>query len=253
MKSMCASNCPPITPADPALPSAAGVLIVDDDALFREATRRLLHAMRKELPLRIFDADSGRAATLALAKEDVDCVLLDYQMPGGSGLEWLQVIQASRPDMAVIMVTGAGDERIAVEAMKNGATDYLVKGAISPDALQRAILNALQRRKMAETIQKQQAELLEAERYRVMIESLGAACHHLGQPATVILAYLELMQRKESSPEIRTMLDDCRDAALSMAEILDKLRNVSAYRTVPYLPKRAGEPSRLDERILQIE
>jgi DNA-binding NtrC family response regulator len=218
MKSTSALCCPPVAVDSPALPAQplptdACLMIVDDDASFRDGTRRLLHTMRTELPLRIVEADSGRAAVAALQNGDMDCVLLDYQMPGGTGLEWLQVILAARPAVVVIMATGVGDERISVEAMKRGATDYLVKGSISPDTLQRAIMNALQTRRMRETIRRQQDELLESERHRVMIESLGAACHHMGQPATVILAYLELMRR------MRDALERGEFAAFARAEL----------------------------------
>jgi signal transduction histidine kinase len=98
----------------------------------------------------------------------------------------------------------------------------------------------------------QKQELLAAERQRVMIQSLGAACHHLGQPVTIITGYLEMMRRKEQSPEMREMIDNCVKAAESLGEILDRLRRVSEYRTVPYLPTVSDGPVRGDERILEI-
>ena len=94
--------------------------------------------------------------------------------------------------------------------------------------------------------------LLEAERQRVMIESLGAVRHHLGQPITVIKAYLEFMDRKETSPEWRRMIEECLHAADAVADILQRLRRVVAYQTELYLPGRSAPPTGGAERILKI-
>jgi len=228
------------------------ILIVDDDPSFRSGLARVFHALRNTLVTETFEAENGEKAVQALALRPVDCILLDYHMPGGTGLQWMSVVREKQPDAAVIMVTGAGDENIAVQAMKSGAIDYLVKGSITPESLHRAVLNAIQKREMAKLIQQQQKDLLDAERQRVVIESLGAACHHLGQPATVITTYLELMRRKEQSAEMLEMIENCAKAARSMEEVLARLRSVSEYRTVSYLPQADGKPTRTDERILRI-
>lgn len=88
-----------------------------------------------------------------------------------------------------------------------------------------------------ETIQNQTDSLLAAERQRVMIESLGAACHHLGQPATVITAYLDMIQREGGTEETSEMIAECRQAAISIAHILHRLQSVAEYRTVPYVSR----------------
>jgi len=98
----------------------------------------------------------------------------------------------------------------------------------------------------------QHEKLLAAERHRVMIESLGAACHHLGQPATVISAYLQMMKRKERDPELQDMISKCILAANSMADILKQLMHVSQYRTEPYLASNGNDDCHHDETILKI-
>jgi len=89
----------------------------------------------------------------------------------------------------------------------------------------------------------------EAERRRVMLESLGAACHHLGQPATVLLANLGIMNRKISDKheEIRPMITSSLEAAVSLSEILHKLNATNEYKTTSYLERRdeEGESSRI--------
>ncbi len=212
------------------------ILIVDDDASFRHGVKRQLSMVRAGPVFEAVEASSGAEAMEILKTRKMDCVLLDHGMPGGSGLDWLSKILQLGGHSAVIMVTGAGSEEIAVKAMKHGVMDYLVKGSITPESLEHAILNALEKIAMKKTIAVQQQKLLDAERHRVMIESLGAACHHVSQPVTVINAYLELMKRQEKSPELQDMINNCEEAAGRIGKILDRLREVSAYRTEPYLP-----------------
>jgi len=85
------------------------------------------------------------------------------------------------------------------------------------------------------TIETQTEALLDAERQRVMIQSLGAACHHLGQPATVISSYLQITLGMELPPKVRPMLEECRTAAEAVAAILERLQRLTVYRTEPYL------------------
>lgn len=89
-------------------------------------------------------------------------------------------------------------------------------------------------RQMLETIGKQSAEIVAAERQRVMLESLGAACHHIGQPMTVLSLYLTRMRDAHEGDEEGKELKACLDAVESISIILRKLTHVSEYRTVPY-------------------
>ncbi len=89
-------------------------------------------------------------------------------------------------------------------------------------------------REMRDTIEKQSVELVDAERHRVMLESLGAACHHIGQPATVLRMYIAMLRDEVADAGMHEKLDACMASIEAISEILDKLRHVSAYRTVPY-------------------
>jgi CheY-like chemotaxis protein len=103
------------------------------------------------------------------------------------------------------------------------------------------------------TIEAQTETLIETETRRVMIESLGAACHHIGQPATVINTYLSMMRRRETRPEMQAMIDECQKASDDLANILEKLMNVTKYQAESYLPTDDSSPTRSDETILKID
>jgi len=228
------------------------ILMVDDDEDYRESMRRLLWTVNESFPVRVLEASDGAQAIEALRKEHVDCVLLDHRMPGGSGVDWISQFLVADSYLPIVMVTGQGDEATAVNAMKQGAMDYLVKGSISAEDLQRAITNAVDKMAMRRTVEKQREALLIAERHRVMIESLGTACHHLGQPMTVVTMCLDVMKRQKWGPKVQELVDKCETAVEAVNDILRKLQTVSTYRTEPYLPAGEGGTPRSDERILSI-
>jgi DNA-binding response OmpR family regulator len=76
-----------------------------------------------------------------------DCILLDYNLPDLSGDELLQIVieSAELPAYPVMMLTGKGNERLAVRSLLGGAQDYIVKDGLTPEALIRALGNAVQK------------------------------------------------------------------------------------------------------------
>jgi DNA-binding NtrC family response regulator len=99
------------------------LLIVDDDRVVREACREVAQALGFNAQV----AESAEAAYRSLDGHSTDVVLLDLHLPGASGLEALQAIKQHRPDALVIVVTGYGTVQSAVQAMKDGAYDYVTK------------------------------------------------------------------------------------------------------------------------------
>ncbi|OQC32849.1 MAG: hypothetical protein BWX70_00499 [Verrucomicrobia bacterium ADurb.Bin070] len=108
-------------------------------------------------------------------------------------------------------------------------------------------------RRMKNELEAQQKELLEAERHRVMIQSVAAACHHIGQPTTVLSAHLQMLRTRATSDKEREQIEACNSAVDSIAEVLDKLRRVSEYRTVPYMISYDGCATTPNNAILDIE
>ncbi len=119
------------------------VLIVDDEAAYRE----MLAALLKPQGYRIHTASDGVEAINNLQKSFFDLVLLDVKLPRVDGVEVLRHIQDHYVDTQVIMLTGVGDLRIAVECMKLGAYHYLTK-PYSSDELLELINRALERRRL---------------------------------------------------------------------------------------------------------
>jgi DNA-binding NtrC family response regulator len=112
-------------PAVPQLEPAnfLNLLIVDDERSIREACREVAQS----LGFSAYAADSAERAFRLLDSQAFDAVLLDLRLPGAGGLDALRRIKERRPEAVVIVVTGYGTVQSAVQAMKNGAYDYVTK------------------------------------------------------------------------------------------------------------------------------
>ena len=118
------------------------ILIVDDETVIRDALKRILDSRR----FFVEACSSGYGAIDLLHKQDFDLIVTDLKMPGMSGIEVLKAVKALQPNVPVIIITGYATVDTAVEAMKNGAFDYLSK-PFSPDQFLEKVEEALKERK----------------------------------------------------------------------------------------------------------
>jgi PAS domain S-box-containing protein len=100
------------------------ILLIDDNPDDRTLTK---HVLKKEFNIEVYEIKDEKEFNSALKKYEFDMVITDYQLRWSTGLEIIHVIKALDPACPVIMFTGTGNEEIAVEAMKNGLDDYIVK------------------------------------------------------------------------------------------------------------------------------
>jgi DNA-binding NtrC family response regulator len=119
----------------------ATLLLIEDDDDTAELVGSALQAAMPSFEVR--RARTLRDGMTTLAECAPDCVVLDYRLPDGDGLDGLRTIRRRSPSLPVVMLTGAGSEEVAVEAMKLGATDYLVKQGRFVDAVPATVRVAL--------------------------------------------------------------------------------------------------------------
>jgi len=118
------------------------ILIVDDEDSFRLALKSVFEHLTD---YQVVDCWSGEEALKLLNTEHFDVVLLDHKMPGVSGLNVLQQMHEQKMETPVIMLTAAGTETVAVEAMKLGAYDYMRKELIDIQHLPIAVNGVYER------------------------------------------------------------------------------------------------------------
>ncbi|MES1241289.1 MAG: response regulator [Acidobacteriota bacterium] len=135
------------------------ILIVDDSSEDRELYRRLL-GQDPEHAYDFLETELGEDGLRVAQEERPDCLLLDYRLPDMDGLEFLGRLQVR--SVAVIVLTGQGSESVAVQAMKGGAQDYLLKGSITRQDLRRAVQNGIEKTSLRLEVEERTAELARA-------------------------------------------------------------------------------------------
>lgn len=130
------------------------LLLVDDNPLDAALTQRLLQMIRLELPVDTVWVDNAEKALHEIQNRPYDLLLLDYQLPGASGLDVLAELHKlpRHQQPAVIMLTASGSERVAVEAMKSGARDYIRKDELAAAPLTRALMSALSQKRLQDQV-----------------------------------------------------------------------------------------------------
>jgi PAS domain S-box-containing protein len=146
------------------------ILLVDDDEVDRRAVRRALRTA--EIVADVDEADSVARALGLLAERRYDAIFLDFQLPDGDGLRVLEEAGRMGVTAPIIVLTGQGDDEVAVSMMKAGASDYLAKGSLTPDRLHRTLVGSLRIHQAEEVARQAESALRESDaRFRVLHET----------------------------------------------------------------------------------
>ncbi len=133
------------------------ILLVDDDSGDRKHLKRMLSSAAIDCV--VVEADSVSKAIDSDQEDTFDCIFLDFQMPEMDGLTALRAFVNRWPGAAVIMSTGQGDEKIASEAIKAGAVDYIAKRDITETSVGKIIGNSLSIMEMRRELNEQRRDL----------------------------------------------------------------------------------------------
>jgi PAS domain S-box-containing protein len=107
----------------------------------------------------LIHSDRLKTALALLSKESFDIILLDLSLPDGYGLDTVIQMHVARPEIPIAVMSGLGDEELAIKALHEGAQDYLVKGRVDSDLLIRSVRYAIERKQSEEALRKAYDEL----------------------------------------------------------------------------------------------
>jgi signal transduction histidine kinase len=202
------------------------LLVVDDDQVDRMTVRRGLRSMGVQAD---FDeADTFGDAVAALTGRAYDCAFLDFRLPGGDGLQVLREVRDAGVRTPIVMLTGQGDEQLAVELMKAGASDYLPKAAVSPERLAQSLRYVLRvhRAEMAT----RSAESAREEAIAARGRFYAAMSHELRTPINAIIGYNDLLLSSIYGPlsdqQFRGV-ERSQRAALHLLELVNDVLDLS--------------------------
>ena len=171
------------------LSKSVKVLLIEDNP----GDTRLVKEMLTEASGVSFDlrcAGSLSSGLQMLTTGDIELILLDMSLPDSSGMETLTMTHSSAPKVPIIILTGLDNEELALEAVRQGAQDYIVKGYTDSRSLVRAIRYAVERKLAQEGLAELEKELLKAQK----LESVGllarGLAHDFNNLLTIILSNL---------------------------------------------------------------
>src|SRR5260370_13628350 len=143
----------------------AKILLIEDDPGLTERIKDMLD-QAKEAAFQLVSAAEMKSGMARLGEQTFDSILLDISLPDRAGLANIKLLQDEAPRAPIIVLGEVDDELIAIEAVHEGAQDYLVKSQLNPQLLGRAIRYAIER-------QRAEMALLEAEeKYRGIFEHI---------------------------------------------------------------------------------
>ncbi|WP_414586925.1 ATP-binding protein [Scytonema sp. PCC 10023] len=228
------------------MPETRTLLIIDDCPEDRRIYRRYL-LKDPHQSYQILEADSAKDG-LALFQEILcDVILLDFSLPDMTGLEILDQLKQETFEVPapVIMLTGQGDENLAVQAMKKGAQDYLSKQRLKADVLQLAVRNVIQHAHLQSVLSQTR------ERQRLIIQQAEL----LAQTQAALMREQKLNAFKSQiittvSYEYRTPLASILAAASTLKQHGDRLDESKHQRLLQIIEQKARQMGKLVDDLL---
>ena len=223
------------------------VLFVDDDTSYMAVAQHLL-SKYQGTRFDILWKQDGRGALEVLEKNpEIDLILMDYHLPGHNGLEVTRQIREKNIDIPIIFLTSNRDFRLAIEAMKFGVEDYLVKDEAVDSVLPRTIVNIVERVRLKKRIaERVKADLIAKNRTNAIKELIVTVCHEFNNPLAAIKISTDILLRQALSPGERTLVEAMdRNVGLVEREIA-RLRDLDfdppvAPQAPPQPPHSSGE------------
>jgi DNA-binding NtrC family response regulator len=203
------------------IPSRRNVMVVDDDPDFIWLIRKML----EKNGYRVSEACDGQSALALFEKEKPDVILMDYRMPGRDGLDIALEMKDRDISVPIIMITGYGEVRVAVHALKAGVYDYVIK-PVDKDDLLFAITRAMENQYLVE----------EVERLRAVLHEQSSLCDLMGNSGPV----RDLIERVEKvAPTSFTVLIE-GESGTGKELVANAIHDLSCAKKGPFVAVDCG-------------
>jgi DNA-binding response OmpR family regulator len=210
------------------------VLLADDEESFLGVVAAVLELTNR---FQVYACNAGDEAVEELKRSEYDVIILDYRMPGMSGLNVLQWMHEQKLEIPTIMLTGAGSENIAVEAMKLGAYDYVRKDHFDREHFPLLVHSVYERFLFKKERERQESTSRELEKQLHSLESLKNSLAAMTRIAESTLQRISLLSREgerllehtrfETRDEIGQLFKDIRNECDSFSSARNAMAELS--------------------------
>ena len=217
--------------------SSVKILLIEDDL----AEARLLQEVLKSFQLMQYSlvhVKRLKEGIDLLQQNRFDVILLDLTLPDSQGLESVRLLVDRAPKVPIVVLTNTNDDKLALQAVREGAQDYLIKRHVNVEVLVRSVQYAIERQRASDLlreakqnlenqVQKRNDELIKAKEINQLQSTLVSMfSHDFRNPLTTVLSCAELLQNKSDllTEEKKTALFRMiRLASKNMAQLLDEV------------------------------
>jgi CheY-like chemotaxis protein len=204
------------------------VLLVDDDTGFGAIIKHLLGPFQGRKFEVTWVNDGDKALDHLREKKPTDLILMDFYLPNRNGLEVARQLIDEGFKLPIIILTANRDFRAAVEALKYGVEDYVLKEEIGDSILPRTILNVLERSRLRQQLEAaEKHNLFSRRRTEAVKELVVTMCHEFNNPLAAIKISAAILGRNQTSREEGDLLNKLNTNISILENQIIKLRDIN--------------------------
>jgi DNA-binding NtrC family response regulator len=212
-------------------PKPITVLLADDDIGFAKIVQDQLQQFQNREFKLIWKENVDEALQEIQSNHSIDLIVTDYVFPGTNGLEFCLQLNQMNSEIPIVFLTATRDFKLAIEAMKLGVEDFLIKEDLSESVLPRTILNVLERVRMQKQIRAVEKRMFIAEkRAEAIRELVVTVCHEFNNPLAAIKISADLIRRQALNDEERNLLKTFEQNFQKIESEVKRLRDFSFER-----------------------
>ncbi|MER3522620.1 MAG: hypothetical protein C4326_00780 [Ignavibacteria bacterium] len=204
------------------------ILFVDNDTKYMAVAQYQLSRFQGKRFNVVWKQDGTSAIEELKRNPSLHLVIIEYYLPDVNGIEFTKTIREHNIDLPIILLTSNKDLKLAIEAMKFGAEDYIIKEDAAESVLPQTIVNTLERvyLKRKKALQ-QKAELIAKKRTDAIKEIVVTVCHEFNNPLAAIKISTDILMRQQLPPHERTMVEALDNYIALVEKEITKLRDIN--------------------------
>jgi DNA-binding response OmpR family regulator len=212
--------------------STARILLVEDNKDFAKLVQVYLQRFERDKFAVVWKENYSDTMELLKTDSRFDIILMDYFLPGKNGLEIARELLGQKIGIPIVFLTVNKDFDLAVDVMKLGVDDYLVKEEISSPVLPKTILSVIEKHRLQNQLVELEAS---RQRLRAVREMLANIMHEFEVPLAEMKILAAACREKFQGADVRSYSKYIDENVTRIISKLEKLKTLQAYKTIKYI------------------